>query len=214
MSAVTVIWAVVLGGIVGGALVGVVFYRHNRRQMMKLTARLDGLEARWMAEARALETPVEVGGDGPTPESSDDDITPTADVLAGLTSHVQRLVASGGGADCLADQAIQVIYERLDANLSPAQMANALHVSLRTLERGLALALDCTPSQLLVAAKMREARRMLSGGRLRVADVADRLGFANPFHFSRRFKGFYGIAPSQVRTRAGTVDPEVSVQRR
>jgi AraC-like DNA-binding protein len=45
---------------------------------------------------------------------------------------------------------------------------------------------------------MREARRLLGEGR-RVSEVADRLGFANPFHFSRRYKRFYGVAPSEAR---------------
>jgi AraC-like DNA-binding protein len=49
---------------------------------------------------------------------------------------------------------------------------------------------------------MREARRMLVQGS-RVVDVAQQLGFVNVFHFSRRFKSLYRVAPSQVRSAGG-----------
>ena len=88
---------------------------------------------------------------------------------------------------------------RITVNLAPADLAAALCVSLRTLERGLASALDCTPSQLILAMKMREARRMLRSGRYRVGEVADRLGFPSQFHFSRRFKAYYRVPPSELR---------------
>jgi AraC-like DNA-binding protein len=199
---ITTLWAIGLGLAVGGAVVGLLLHRRHRRQMQALGARLEILEARWMAETGAAEPPATLASAGAGPELPDDTITPTGDVLAGLTTHVQRLVARGGAASCLADQAILAIYQRLGDNVTPAMTAEALHVSLRTLERGLAVALECTPSQLVVAVKMREARRMLAGEGMRVAEVAERLGFANPFHFSRRFKAFYGVAPSELRAEA------------
>ena len=99
----------------------------------------------------------------------------------------------------LADQTIVCIHRSIEKRLAPGQLADALCVSLRTLERGLGETLGCTPRQLILAMKMREARRLLLRG-ARVGEVADRLGFANVFHFSRRFKAFYHVAPSEVRT--------------
>ena len=40
--------------------------------------------------------------------------------------------------------------------------------------------------------------------RLRVADVATRVGFASNAHFSRAFRTAFGIAPSDVRAPGGT----------
>lgn len=45
------------------------------------------------------------------------------------------------------------------------------------------------------------ARQLLSQGRS-VTDVAEQLGFANPYHFSRTFKAVTGLAPSAVRQDA------------
>ena len=59
--------------------------------------------------------------------------------------------------------------------------------------------------------KMREAKRLLEVGDLRVNEVASRLGFSSPFYFSRRFRTFFGMSPSECR-QAGEgdgVDPEM-----
>lgn len=184
-----------------GVVVLIILQRRQQRQVRMLLDRLDGIEAR-LAVGTAGEAP----GDGPAPPgdevfSSDAGSSPpSGDVLAGLTSHVQRIVQGAVGARSLADQAILCVYRRLRENLTPAQMAADLYVSLRTLERGLAATLDCSPRQLILAVKMREAKRLLASGR-RVGEVAEHLAFANAFHFSRRFKSFYRVAPSELRQR-------------
>lgn len=176
----------------------------QRRQMVQLLQRLEGLESRWAAAASRPPTgPIAVAGAQAEPSSAST-FTPSGDVLAGMTSHVERIVQSGGGtAQSLADQAIFCVHSHLTENVTPNAISDELYVSLRTLERGLAVALDCTPSQLILAMKMREARRLLESGECRVAEVAERLGFANAFHFSRRFKSFYRVSPSELRQAAG-----------
>lgn len=171
----------------------------QRRRIDRLLQRIERLESRWDQEPR-LEMLDSASTDRPggAPQPGTTSAT-GGDVLAGLTSHVRHVVEDDGAAVGLADQAIVGIHNRLGVNLTPADLAAALCVSLRTLERGLAAALDCTPSQLILAMKMREARNMLRSGRYRVSEVADRLGFSSPFHFSRRFKAYYRVPPSELR---------------
>jgi AraC-like DNA-binding protein len=203
--------AIVALAVIGAALAGglVLAQRRARRQIRELLGRLESLEARWREESGSTDAPPEpfqpaspargsAGAEGDTP--------PTGDVLAGLTSHVKRLVQSSGTeAESLADQTIVCIHRHLRENVTPAQIADELIVSLRTLERGLAAVLDCTPRQLITAMKMREARRLLVAERRRVSEVAYDLGFTDPFHFSKRFKAFYGVAPSEVRPAPASV---------
>lgn len=199
------LWAFVGMAAVLLAVVAVllIVQRRQRQQMRTLLGRLERLEAHWAGGSFPT-------GDGIASVASqaatvvgDDSITPSGDVLAGRTSYVRHLVESGGStAQGLADQAIFCVHKHLEANVTPGEIADELYVSLRTLERGLAVALDCTPSQLILAMKMREARRMLKVEHLRVSEVAERLGFANPFHFSRRFKSFYRVSPSELRQEA------------
>lgn len=180
-----------------------VLQRRQRQQMRALLGRLERLEAHWTGGLHP-EAPAMAGvASQVATQAGDDSITPSGDVLAGRTSYVRHLVESGGStAQGLADQAIFCVHKHLEANVTPGEIADELYVSLRTLERGLAVALDCTPSQLILAMKMREARRMLKVEHLRVSEVAERLGFANPFHFSRRFKSFYRVSPSELRQEA------------
>jgi AraC-like DNA-binding protein len=184
-------------------------HRGERRRNQALMARLDELEARLAAHAAA---PAEDAA-APYRETEAERATPnpSADVLAGRTSLVRGALEGGGsGVRTLAEQAIACIHGQLGERLAPHELAARLHVSLRTLERGLDHALDCAPRQLITAMKMREAHRMLRSGRYRVKEVAYRLGFADQYHFSRCFKEFYHLPPSAVvpshdRDRGGDV---------
>jgi AraC-like DNA-binding protein len=182
--------------------------RRYRQQIATLFERLAELEQRLpetrmgdgLDEDRPLSGPVALEIVSPPPAEAAS--VPSADVLAGRTSYVRRVVeGSGGEAETLAGQTIACVHRHLGETLTPADLAEELHISLRTLERGLATTLACTPSQLIVAMKMREARRLLLSGRFRVNEVASRLGFSSPYHFSRRFKEFYGVAPSELARR-------------
>lgn len=62
-----------------------------------------------------------------------------------------------------------------------------------------------SPGQLLRARRLQRGAELLADPRLRVADVADRLGYADAFHFSRAFTRAFGIAPQRFRSlRAGS----------
>jgi len=187
-------------------LVLVIQSRH-RRKMEALMERLGELEERRGAEPDTgtadSPSPHAAAADEPLAGDTGESLPPTGDVLAGRTSYVRRVVeGSAGEAASLADQAVACIHGHLEENVTPGQVADELYVSLRTLERGLAVTLECTPSQLILAMKMREARHMLLSGSYRVNEVAYRLGFTNPSHFSKRFKSFYRKAPSDYVRRS------------
>jgi AraC-like DNA-binding protein len=52
------------------------------------------------------------------------------------------------------------------------------------------------------AARFEEARRLLNSGRYNVSEVGNRLGFTNLSHFSRAFRAYHQIAPSDMVSRA------------
>jgi len=197
------ITAVALCVLLGVVLVVAIQHRH-RRAMDALMSRLSELEAKGPARESqtAVTAPDEAEPDSAAPGAPFDSVPPTADVLAGKTSYVRRMVeGSDGEAASLADQTIVSIHRHIEKNITPRQLADELYVSLRTLERGLAATLECTPSQLILAMKMREARRLLLSGSYRVNEVAYHLGFSSPSHFSKRFKSFYRKAPSELVKR-------------
>ena len=93
------------------------------------------------------------------------------------------------------------VYEHLLQPLTPADLADGLNISLRSLQRGLAATLGCTPRELILAIKMREAKRWLIEEDARVQEAARAVGFDDPFHFSRRFKAYYHVSPTEMQAR-------------
>ncbi|MET0263754.1 MAG: AraC family transcriptional regulator [Rariglobus sp.] len=57
---------------------------------------------------------------------------------------------------------------------------------------------DTSPYQYLLRRKMNLAAAFLVEGRGRVKEAANRVGFADPYHFSRCFKAVHGVAPSEL----------------
>jgi len=93
------------------------------------------------------------------------------------------------------------IYENLERPMTPTDLADELSLSLRSLQRGLSGSLECTPRELILAIKMREAKRSLIEDEARVQEAARAVGFDDPFHFSRRFKSYYGVSPTEMQER-------------
>ena len=52
------------------------------------------------------------------------------------------------------------------------------------------------PARLLLQLKLRQAEEMLRFRGMRVKEVSEELGFANPYHFSRVFRRHRSRAPS------------------
>ena len=47
--------------------------------------------------------------------------------------------------------------------------------------------------------RMSEARKLLEESKYNVAEVAYRVGYANPSHFSRAFSRYFGVPPKECR---------------
>lgn len=56
-----------------------------------------------------------------------------------------------------------------------------------------------SPARWLMARRLGEAQRLLTTTRSAVATVGERVGFSDPFHFSRCFQRRYGMSPRQTR---------------
>jgi len=88
-----------------------------------------------------------------------------------------------------------------EADLSPADIAAAHHVSLRQLHR-LFAAQDTTVAAWIRQRRLDRCRRDLADpgfGSVPVSAVAARWGLAEPSHFSRLFSRRYGLPPAEYR---------------
>jgi AraC-like DNA-binding protein len=102
-----------------------------------------------------------------------------ADDIVGTLSHVVRLYLASG-------------QSHID------ELAEAVGLSRRTLQRRLAAA-GTTYSQLVDDARIHAALPMLGDPDLRVTDIAFELGYSHPAHFTRAFRRWAGVTPSEYR---------------
>ncbi|MFI6035087.1 helix-turn-helix domain-containing protein [Streptomyces sp. NPDC051315] len=92
-----------------------------------------------------------------------------------------------------------------DPELSPHTVAAAHHISVRYLHR-LFEGEGVTVARLIQQRRLEECARELGrrdASAPTVSAVAQRWGFANPAHFSRVFRGAYGVSPREWRGTAG-----------
>ncbi|MEU0675783.1 helix-turn-helix domain-containing protein [Streptomyces sp. NPDC006172] len=92
-----------------------------------------------------------------------------------------------------------------DPELSPHTVATAHHISVRYLHR-LFEREGVTVARLIQQRRLAECARELGrrdASAPTVSAVAQRWGFANPAHFSRVFRGAYGVSPREWRVRDG-----------
>jgi AraC-like DNA-binding protein len=86
------------------------------------------------------------------------------------------------------DQPMRVSTLAALANLSPA------HFSVLFKEQT-----GCSPRDYLHLLRIHRACQLLRSSTLNVKEIATRLGYQDPFHFSRQFKAFQGMSPSEYR---------------
>lgn len=176
--------------LVAGAAIAVSI--RQRRRIETLMARLEAVESR-LAPGDGDDEP----SPAVEPSHADDTSRYSADALAGHSSHVARLLSRTAMPADVADQAVMVIYRRIEDPIQASDLADELSISVRTLERRISESFGCTPSRLILTVKMREARRLIQAGDLLIGQVAHRLAFADSAHLSRRYRSFYRCSPSR-----------------
>lgn len=192
--------------LIGGFAVGVVLVireRSHRRRVNRLFSRLGELE-----ELLSQTDGAQGQGsseEGETPQFSDAPSRPAgfrgrlSTVISSLRRRSAVLTTEPQRIDL---RAIRYLYAHLEEQVAPSDLASELHVSLRTLQRHVTASLGCSPRDLIVAVKMHEAKRLLTSGDCQVGEAARAVGFDDAFHFSKRFRAYYGVAPSKASQAA------------
>ena len=194
-------WTLAAGALsallLAAGIMGVSEHRHRRR-IGELLERIAAIEPARQSTARPDSHPRSTSDASPTAAEAP---TPRPPVALELLEHVIESTPVSE-PEALELRALRAIHDRVGAPLTPAELASALFVSLRTLERRLTVALACTPGELILVVRMREARRLLEQRELQVQEVARRVGYDDPAHFSRRFKAYFGLSPAAWRQAA------------
>ncbi|RXK55953.1 AraC family transcriptional regulator [Oleiharenicola lentus] len=96
-------------------------------------------------------------------------------------------------------EAIKVVFDRhLRTNPTVADLAVEAKMSPRHLTSFCRNNFGAGPARYLLQLKLRRAQEMLRYRGQRVKEVSDALGFANPYHFSRVYRRYFGHPPSRA----------------
>lgn len=134
------------------------------------------------------------------------------------TSTVERSLASAGlaylfhrwaaGAHGLRDVAphetligrvIEAMHERTGQRWSVREMARLAGMCERHFRQVFEGSTGQTPKRFHDGLRLELGRQLLRASPIKVADVADRLGYSSAFHFSRAFRAHFGIPPAHDR---------------
>ena len=121
----------------------------------------------------------------------------SAEVLGGLYSDASPTSA----ADALLAQIARLMDGSPSDRLSVGEMASRVGLTPRQLLYRFGLASGEPLASWIRRRRIAIARRLLAQG-VSVSAVSDQLGYANPYHFSRVFKGLVGETPSGFRETA------------
>ncbi len=86
-----------------------------------------------------------------------------------------------------------------DMPWSIATLARKAGVNQQKLKTGFPVLFGRTVFDYLVDVRMREARRMLEDEKLYVGEVAERLGYKHPHHFTAAFRKKFNVLPGDLR---------------
>ncbi len=95
---------------------------------------------------------------------------------------------------------VRLIFERhLHRHLTVAEMADELGMSESSFAHRCTATLGVSPSKAFAAMKMQHAASLLRNTEMLVKEIATRIGYGDPFTFSRAFKNHFGDSPSSCR---------------
>lgn len=103
--------------------------------------------------------------------------------------------------DDLISQAMRYIAEHSRRTLTADEVADAVEVSRRTLDRRFEDVIGQTVSHEVVRLRIKHLENMLVESELTMAKIAELCGFGSASHFTQFFKKHAGLTPSDYRKR-------------
>lgn len=91
---------------------------------------------------------------------------------------------------------IDYLNENYMCDLSLKEMASYTGRSLATFKRDFAKVSDLTPRKWIIKRRLEAAHDLIRSGKKKVTEACFEVGFKNLSHFSKIYKGTYGVAPS------------------
>lgn len=113
--------------------------------------------------------------------------------------HSQRISMAGrmGVRHSKLPLAIEIMRNNLEDPLPPSEIADAVGLSTRQLERLFAKYLGTSPKKYYLGLRLEKARNLLTQTEMSLTEICVACGFKAPSHFSKTYRKAYGVAPSR-----------------
>ena len=95
------------------------------------------------------------------------------------------------------------LQENYGKTIDFSALASSMAVSAPYLSRIFREQAGTSPSKYLTGLRIRQAKKLLLDTNLTVREIAERVGYPDPFHFSRIFRNIAGMSPAQFREARG-----------
>lgn len=103
--------------------------------------------------------------------------------------------------------ALQIMENNLEDPLRPDEVAQLIELSTRQLERLFAKHLGMSPKRHYLQLRLEKARGLLRQTSLSVTDICVACGFRSLSHFSKSYRGTFGLSPGQEKRGTGSMWP-------
>ena len=94
---------------------------------------------------------------------------------------------------------IKLLEENPAEDWSLIELAARLHLNHSHLARLFSVAIGLPPMAYLARYRAERAAPLLLNADLSVGEIGQKVGWADPNYFARRFRSFLGLSPSQYR---------------
>jgi transcriptional regulator GlxA family with amidase domain len=122
-------------------------------------------------------------------------------VREGSAPQRVSLQARHGMRNARLVRAVRLIESRLEAPPRPGEVAEAVGISVRQLERLFDRHLGTSPGRFAMERRLARARNLIVQTEQSVAEIAMASGFSSTTHFARAFRARFGVSPMAHRAR-------------
>jgi len=98
-------------------------------------------------------------------------------------------------------QAITIIGNRFDTQLSVSDIANEIYISPQYLDLVFKKAMGISPKEYIIKCRMENAEQLLLHSDFTIGEIAASCGYTDYLHFTKSFKKRYGMSPTVFRTK-------------
>ena len=97
----------------------------------------------------------------------------------------------------IVDTAVQIISQRIRKKMTLEELASSVHVSVSYLYRIFNSYIGMPPGKYIARIRLEECKTLLREGELSMGDIAKTMGFSSAQHFSKQFRRYFGITPTE-----------------